>query len=125
MKDIKSMLPDELAADFAAMGEPEITVNGEEAEVYETTEAEGYPYMIEINGISALDLEQEFEIRINDKVTLTLSAASHFALSAKYGTESNKNAMLAMYEFYQATVRYNQKPTAPGEDADYGELYRD
>lgn len=85
---------------------PAVTVNGEAAEVIEIDRS-GNKYEIFIEGINALNLEDEYEITVND-VTFTLSAFSYCHLAVSYNTSANTiDAMRALYEFYQAIVAYN------------------
>lgn len=85
---------------------PAVTVNGEAAEVIEIDRS-GNKYEIFIEGINALNLEDEYEITVND-VTFTLSAFSYCHLAASYNSSANTiDAMRALYEFYQAIVAYN------------------
>lgn len=109
---------------FPTNTKPEITVNGEEADVYETTVGK-YTYGISIKDISALDLEKEFTVVINDQLTLKLSAMSYCKLATKQCGEATVNAVKALYEFYKATAEYNSKPVSPGEDTSWGEVIWD
>lgn len=91
---------------FPLAEKPTVTVNGEEVEVTPSERLENN-YEIFIEGINALNLEDEYEITVND-VTLTLSAFSYCHLAVKHNTSENTvAAMRALYEFYQATVDYN------------------
>ena len=104
---------------FPVDEKPTVTVNGEAVEVEEYTLKE-YNYRICIEGISALDLEDEFIVEVNGNTSITLSALSYCKLAVEQNGEKNINAVKALYEFYQATVKYNEKTTSPGEDTSYG-----
>ena len=85
---------------------PTVTVNGEAVEVVKSERIENN-YEFEIKGINALNLEDEYEITVND-ATFTLSAFSYCKLAVQHNTSANTiDAMRALYEFYQATVNYN------------------
>lgn len=91
---------------FPLAEKPTVTVNGEEVEVMESERLENN-YEIFIEGINALNLEDEYEITVND-VTFTLSPFSYCYLAVQHNTSENTiDAMRALYEFYQATVDYN------------------
>lgn len=100
---------------FAIDEKPAATVNDESIEV-ESYEDNEYRYRIKIKDISALDLARTFEITLNGIKTMTLSAMSYGKLAAEKGSVDTINAVKALYEFYQETVKYNEKPTSPGED---------
>ncbi len=85
---------------------PTVTVNGKAAEVTKSERLENN-YEIYIDGINALNLENKYEITVND-VTFTLSAFSYCNLAVTHeSSQNNIDAMRALYEFYQATVAYN------------------
>lgn len=92
---------------FPTAEKPTVLINDEAAEVEESP-IEEYNYLIRIEDISALDLAKEFSVKVNDKITLTLSAMSYCKLAIEKGSENCKNAVKALYEFYQATVKYNE-----------------
>ena len=100
---------------FSSDSMPSVTVNGEKTDV-EVYDLSDHRYRIAVREISALDLAQEFEIVINGKITLTISALSYCRLAAGNSGENNINAVRALYEFYLSTVKYNAKPTSPEED---------
>ena len=90
---------------FPLEEKPTVTVNGEAVEVTESERLENN-YEIFIEGINALNLEDEYEITVND-ATFTLSAFSYCNLAVQHNTSQNTiDAMRALYEFYQATVDY-------------------
>ena len=85
------------------------TVSMESAEAIEVTKSERLEdcYEIFIDGINALNLEEECEITVND-VTFTLSVFSY----CKYAIDNQVDeevidAMRALYDFHQAVVAYN------------------
>ncbi len=91
---------------FSLTEKPTVTVNGEAVEVKESQRLENN-YEIFIEGINALNLENKYEITVND-VTFTLSAFSYCNLAVQHNASENTiDAMRALYEFYQATVDYN------------------
>lgn len=92
---------------FPTAEKPTVLINDEAAEVEESP-IEEYNYLIRIEDISALDLAKEFAVKVNDKITLTLSAMSYCKLAIEQGSENCKNAVKALYEFYQATVKHNE-----------------
>ncbi|MCQ2450788.1 MAG: hypothetical protein MJ080_02265 [Clostridia bacterium] len=84
---------------------PTVTVNGEAVEVTVSERYENY-YETYIDGINAFNLEEEYEVTVND-VTFTLSAFSFCNLVVSNGgNENTVNAMRALYEFYQAIIDY-------------------
>ena len=90
---------------FPLEEKPTVTVNGEAVEVTESERLENN-YEIFIEGINALNLEDKYEITVND-ATFTLSAFSYCNLAVQHNTSQNTiDAMRALYEFYQATVDY-------------------
>lgn len=86
--------------------QPTVKVNGEEIEAV-LSERVKNTYQIEIPGINALNLTDEYTVEIDD-VTITLCAFSYCKLAVSHNASQNTiNAMRALYEFYQATVAYN------------------
>ena len=84
--------------------EPEVLVNGVKVDAVQYDDCS---YEIQIAGISALHLEDEYEVTING-ITITLSAFSFGTLAVRYNDSPNTvNAVKALYEFYMATVEYN------------------
>ncbi len=108
---------------FPLTEKPTVTVNGEAVEVEEYTLKE-YNYRICIESISALDLDDEFTVEVNGNISITLSAFSYCKLVVGQTDEKNINSVKALYEFYQATVKYNEKPTSSDEDSSYGGMTR-
>lgn len=86
---------------------PTVTVDGEAVEVTQSERLENN-YEILIEGINVLNLNKKYEITVND-VTFTLSAFSYCDLAITHDVSENTvNAIRALYEFYQATVDYNE-----------------
>lgn len=81
---------------------------GETAAEVEESKIGGYDYFVRIKGISALDLEKQYTVKVNDRITLTLSAMSYCKMAIGQGGENCRNAVKALYEFYLATVQYNE-----------------
>lgn len=91
-----------------AENKPYVAVNGVEVEVNPREGVEG-SYEAEIKGINVLNLEDEYKITIND-ASMTLCALSYCKLAVERNTSINTiDAMRTLYEFYQATVSYNEK----------------
>lgn len=106
---------------FATKEKPSVAVNGETVTVEECT-ADGFQYRVSVKNISALDLAEEFEVLINNKKTLIISALSYCNSAIKQKGTTSENAVKALYEFYQATVKYNAKSVFPGEDTSWGDI---
>ena len=84
---------------------PTVKVNGEEAEAVLSERVEN-TYQIEIPGINALCLTNEYTVEIND-VTIKLCAFSYCKLAVQHNKSQNTiDAMRALYEFYDATDKY-------------------
>lgn len=91
---------------FATAEKPTVTVNGEAAEATMSERLENN-YEILIDGINALNLEDEYKITVNG-AEFTISAFSYCNLAVANNIGTNTvDAMRALYEFYQATVAYN------------------
>lgn len=91
-----------------------VSVGGNAAEI-EKSKIKDYGCCVRIKDISILDLTKEFTVKVNDRITLTLSAMSYCRLVVGQNNENCKNAVKALYEFYLATVQYNEKSALPDE----------
>ena len=84
---------------------PTVKVNGKEIEAT-PGERVANTYRIEIPGINALSLADQYTVEIND-VTVTLCAFSYCRLAAEYNNSQNViDTIRALYEFFIATDSY-------------------
>ncbi len=86
--------------------EPTVTVNGETTDDIE--KCEDGRYKLYIRGINVMHLADTYEISVNDTLKFTASAFSYGYLAMNGKSENTKLSLLSMYEFYKATLDYNE-----------------
>ena len=84
---------------------PTVKVNGKTVEAVPSAYVEN-TYEIEIPGIHALNLADEYTVEADDAV-FKISAFSYYALAAEHSASRNTvDTVRAMYELYDATEKY-------------------
>ena len=86
---------------------PVVTVGGEALEVHTS----GERYYVTVDGISAHQIGDTYDVRFGDDMTVSLSVLSYIrALLASSETTEMKQAGVALYQFYEAALAYKAAP---------------